>query len=100
MPFFFFFSLPSLLLFLASCSRLFEIWWLASLPLRLGLVEDEVKGFRPFPLVLDRWGCSLGREEESSSGSSSREWELPGNWVSSDVVEGVLWKEGRGMYSC
>lgn len=63
----------------------------------LALVEDEVKGLRPFPLGLDRWGCSLGREdeedeEESSGGSSSREWELLGNWDSSDVVEGVLWK--------
>lgn len=69
---------------------------LASLPLTLGLAEDEVKGLRLFPLGLDRWGCGLGREEEeeeeSSCGSSSRDWELPGNWDSSDVVEGVLWK--------
>lgn len=62
------------------------------------LPEDEVKGFRPFRLVLERWGCSLGRveeedeEEESSSGSSSRDWELPRHSDSSDVVEGVLWK--------
>lgn len=92
LAFFFFFSFPSLPLFLASCRRLFEIWLLPSLPLRF--VEDEVKGLRPFPLGLDRWGCSLGREEEeeeeNSSGSSSRDWELPAN--SSDVVEGVLWK--------
>lgn len=53
-------------------------------------MEDEVKGLRPFPLGLDLWGCSLDREEESSSGSSSRDWELPGKWHSSDVVEGVL----------
>lgn len=68
-------------------------------------MEDEVKGLRPFPLGLDRWGCSLGREEEgeSSSGSSSRDWELLGNGDSSDVVEGVLCKlrmEVRKMYSC
>lgn len=95
--FFFFFSFPSLLLFLASCSRFLEIWLLASLPLWLGLVEDKAKGFRLFPLGLDRWGWSLGtEEEESSSGSSSRDCELPGNWDSSDVVEGVRYKEIRG----
>lgn len=92
MLFFFFFSFPSLLLFLPSCRKLFEVWLLASLPFRL--VEDDVKGLRPFPLVLDRCGCSLGREdeedEESSSGSSSRDWELPRNRDSSDVVDGVL----------
>lgn len=70
---------------------------LASLPLWLGLVEDKAKGFRLFPLGLDRWGWSLGtEEEESSSGSSSRDCELPGNWDSSDVVEGVRYKEIRG----
>lgn len=54
-----------------------------------------MKGLRHFPLGFDCWGSSLGREvweeEESSTGSSSRDWELPGNWDSSDVVEGVLW---------
>lgn len=67
-----------------------------SLAFRLGVVEDKEKGLRPFPLGLERGGCSLGRDEEeeggSSSGSSSRDWELPGNWDSSDVVEGVLYR--------
>lgn len=103
MLFFFFFSfsfsLPSLLLFLASCSRPFEIWLLASPPLRL--VEDEVKGFRPFPLGFDRCGCSLSREEEededeeeeeSFGGSSCRDWGLLGTRDSSDVVEALLWR--------
>ena len=55
-----------------------------------------MKGLRLFPLGLDCWGCSLGREqeeeEESSSESASRDWELLANWESSDVVEGVLWR--------
>lgn len=71
---------------------------LASLLLRLVLVEDKVNGFRPFPLGFDCCGCSTGRNEEveeqevakNSSGSGSRDWELPRNWDSSDVVEGVL----------
>ena len=90
--FFFFFSFPSLLLFLPSCRKPFEVWLLASPPFRFA--EDDVKGLRPFPLVLERCGCSRGRDEDededSSRGSSSRDWELPRNRDSSDVVEGVL----------
>lgn len=58
-------------------------------------MEDKANGFRPFPLGFDRWGWSLDREEESSCGSSSRDWELPGNWDSSDAVEGVRCEEKR-----
>lgn len=93
----FFFFLPSLLLLLASCSRPLDTWLLASLAFRLDEVEEN--GLRPFPLGLEREGCSLDREEEeeeeSSSGSSSRDWELPGNWDSSELVEEVLCM-GRG----
>lgn len=93
LPFFFFFSFsfPSLLLLLASCSRLLEIWLLDSAALR-PLEEDEVNGLRLLPLGLERGGCSLCSDsvEGKSSGSSSRDWELPGNGDSSDVVEGVL----------
>lgn len=72
---------------------------------KLGVVEDKENGLRPFPLGLERGGWSLGSDEEeegwSSSGSSSRDWELPGNWDSSDVVEGVLyrgiWDGGRKL---
>lgn len=102
LPFFFFFSLPSLPLFLASCSRFLGIWLLASPPLRGGLDDDDddddtAKGLRLFPLFLERWGCSFdwdADEEEISNGSSSRERGPPANWNSSDVVEGVRY-EGR-----
>lgn len=96
----FFFFFPSLLLVLVSCRKPLEMWLLASELLRLP-EDDKVNGFRPFLLALEPWGCSLGRvededeEEESSRGSSSRDWELPRNRDSSDVVEGVLWRHGR-----
>lgn len=55
-----------------------------------------MNGLRLFPLGLGLWLWSLGREEERSNGSSSRDWELLANRESSDVVEGVLWRGGGG----